>query len=112
MRLEIDVTDCHDAADVAEELLCKEFPRGVLKAAKDAARDEQRFHKFDNYSGDLERSIAGRRVSSTEVEMVAGMDYASYVAARGRMNLKGAKNAAKITIDENIERMNRQIGRL
>lgn len=112
MLLEIDITDCQDAADVAEELLRKEVPRIVLKAVKEAAREEQRFHVFNNYTGNLEKSIAGRRVSKDEVEMVAGMHYASYVAARKRLNMKGAKNAAEKTIDDEIEKLNRRIGRL
>lgn len=86
MKVKLDLSELKRAEKRAEREL-ESVPKILLTAVTRGAQFEQRSHRYQNRTGDLELSTQGilnestTRLSEATIEM--GMPYASYVVARG-----------------------------
>lgn len=98
----LDISEVLATERAAIRHLEREMPREMHRIVAQAAADERRSHGYQNRTGDLERSTRATEPvvtdDSVQVDLVAGMEYASYVNTRGLM-----------TIDEAAERAGNEI---
>lgn len=89
MNVKVDISEVLATERAAVRHLEREVPKAMERAVKQAATDERRGHSYQNRTGDLQRSTQATEPVTTDniaqVDLVAGMDYASYVNRRGFM---------------------------
>lgn len=99
----VDISEVLATERAAVRHLEREVPREMHNIVARAAQDERRGHTYQNRTGDLERSTKATEpvtsANSVQVDLVAGMDYASYVNTRGYMMIDEVAARA----DEEIE---------
>lgn len=85
----------------------KNIDRAMRRFAAEAAEYERSNHTYKNRTGNLQRSTKGivtKDGASFEVCLVAGMEYASYVNARGYMVIDYAAKMMEANIDSYLSR--------
>ncbi len=101
--MSLDISEVLATERAAERHLDREVPREMHRIVAQAARDERRGHDYQNRTGDLERStVATEPVTNddtVQVDLVAGMQYASYVNARGLMGIDELAQQAEQEIE-------------
>jgi len=89
MIVKVDISQVIETERAAVKHLEREVPQQMLRIAKQAATDERRGHSYQNRTGDLQRSTQATEVradeNAVEIDLVAGMEYASHVNRRGYM---------------------------
>lgn len=85
----------------------KNIDRAMRRFADQAAQYEKQNHTYKNRTGNLERSTKGvvsKSGDTFEVSLIAGMDYASYVNARGFMVIDYAAQMMEANIEDYLSR--------
>jgi hypothetical protein len=100
-------------AERADAVLGEGLARGVLRAVEEGIDEARRTHRYVDRTGDLTASLDGHLTeagpSHAEGEMVATMDYASYVeegtrSARPHPYMAQAQHKAERVLGEEIAR--------